>query len=171
MHVFMHGRFGRNIDTSFFSQIFTRGERIAEFGCGNGYFCKYLKEYASILYCVDINDLAIEEAKKNVKGENIIFLNENSSHTSIEKESLDTVFFANSFHDMDRESTYKEVLRVLKKKGKVVIIDWEKKETEFGPPIDIRMSKEDYLKVFRDFVLEKEFAPGPYHYGLVLRKA
>ena len=51
------------------------------------------------------------------------------------------------------------------------MIDWEKKETDFGPPIVIRLSKEDYLQIFKDFKLEKEFQPSLNHYGLVLKLA
>ncbi len=71
---------------------------------------------------------------------------------------------------MNRSNVYKEILRILKADGIVIIIDWKKEETSFGPPIHIRMSKEDYLDVFKDFKLVKEFVPGPYHYGLLLQR-
>ena len=152
-------------------ELFNKKEVIAELGCGFGFYCNYLKNYATKLYCVDIDKEAIEEAKKELEGDNIIFLNEDAANTSIESGSVDTVLFANSLHDMDRESVAREANRILKENGKVIIIDWEKKETEFGPPMHIRMSKEDYLDLFKDYKLEKEFDAGPYHYGLVLRKA
>ncbi len=143
---------------------------IAELGCGAGFYCKYLQKYAEKLYCVDASGEALEEAKKQLSNSNVVFLNEDAAHTSIPSGSIDALLFANSFHDMDREQVYKEAKRILKPSGRVIIIDWEKKETEFGPPMSIRLSKEDYLEIFNDFKLEKEFTPGMHHYGLVLRR-
>ena len=144
---------------------------IAELGCGAGFYCKYLQKLAEKLYCVDASAEAVEEAKKAVNGNNVIFLVEDASHTSIPSKSIDAVLFANSFHDMKKEQVYNEVKRILKPNGRVVVIDWEKKETDFGPPIAIRLSKEDYLRIFKDFKLKKEFQPSPNHYGLVLKPA
>jgi ubiquinone/menaquinone biosynthesis C-methylase UbiE len=144
---------------------------LAELGCGFGFYCSLLAKYAEKLYCVDINKVAIEEAKTNLNVQNVVFLNEDAAHTSIPSSSINAVLFANSFHDMDKEQVYEEVKRIVKPNGKVIIIDWDKNETEFGPPLNIRLSKEDYLRIFKDFKLEDEFIPGTYHYGLILRRA
>ncbi|MFP3289438.1 MAG: class I SAM-dependent methyltransferase [Candidatus Micrarchaeota archaeon] len=141
---------------------------VAELGCGAGFYCKYLQKLAEQLYCVDSSAEAIEEAKKAVNGSNVIFLVEDAAHTSIPSKSVDAILLANSFHDMQKDEVYNEIKRILNDSGKVVIIDWEKKETPFGPPLSIRLSKEDYISIFKDFKLEKEFQPSPNHYGLVL---
>jgi ubiquinone/menaquinone biosynthesis C-methylase UbiE len=144
---------------------------IAELGCGSGFYCKYLQNYAEKLYCVDSNKEAIKELKKRIDNDNTIVLNEDASHTSIPSNTVDAVLFANSFHDMrEREKVYEEALRILKHAGSVIIVDWEKKETSFGPPMSIRMNKEDYIGFFKDFKLEKEFIPGINHYGLVFKR-
>ncbi|MGC8572283.1 MAG: class I SAM-dependent methyltransferase [Candidatus Micrarchaeia archaeon] len=153
----------------FLSDLVGEAKIMAELGCGSGFYCKYLQKYAEKLYCVDMDREALEELKKTA-GNNVIILNEDASHTSISSNTIDLVLFANSFHDMEKEKVYKELLRILKKIGKVIIIDWEKKETTFGPPMRIRMSKEDYIKYFKDFELEKEFVPGQNHYGLVFKR-
>jgi len=141
---------------------------VAELGCGAGFYCKYLQKLAKQLYCVDASAEAIEEAKKAVNGSNVIFLVEDAAHTSIPSKSVDAILLANSFHDMQKDEVYNEIKRILNDSGKVVIIDWEKKETPFGPPLSIRLSKEDYISIFKDFKLEKEFQPSSNHYGLVL---
>jgi ubiquinone/menaquinone biosynthesis C-methylase UbiE len=152
--------------------LINENDTVADLGCGPGYYCQFLVKFTkNKIYCVDKNEEFITEAKRIVKSNNVIFLVEDSSHTSIPSSSIDKVIFANSFHDMEnKEKTYEEVVRILKPNGKIIIIDWKKENTPFGPPIRIRMSKEDYLKIFRDFKLEKEFYVGPYHQGLVLGK-
>ena len=154
----------------YLQEIISKEDTVAELGCGAGFYCQYLKDLAAKVYCVEIDAEAIEEARQNIKADNVVFLNEDAAHTSIPTGSLDAVLLANSFHDMDREAVYQEILRILKQNGKVIIIDWEKTETAFGPPIWIRMSKEDYLSIFKDFKLENEFKPGPYHYGLIFKR-
>ncbi|BDC18665.1 class I SAM-dependent methyltransferase [Acidianus sp. HS-5] len=141
---------------------------VAELGCGPGYYCQYLIKYAEKVYCVDKNKELLEVAKSLTR--DAIFLNEDACKTSIPTSSVDIVLFANSFHDMrDKTKVYEEVKRILKPEGEVIIVDW-KKDASLGPPKNIRMSKEDYLRVFSDFYLEKEFEVGPYHFGLVLKR-
>ncbi|MGC9157140.1 MAG: class I SAM-dependent methyltransferase [Candidatus Micrarchaeia archaeon] len=167
--VFMHRGSGED-PKGYLQEIISKEDTVAELGCGTGFYCQYLKDLAAKVYCVEIDAKAIEEARQNIKAENAVFLNEDAAHTSIPTGSLDAVLLANSFHDMDREAVYQEILRVLKQNGKVIVIDWEKTETAFGPPMWIRMSKGDYLSIFRDFKLEKEFKPSPYHYGLIFKR-
>ncbi|ARM74763.1 class I SAM-dependent methyltransferase [Acidianus manzaensis] len=150
--------------------LISKNDTVAELGCGPGFYCQYLVEYAKKVYCVDKRKEMIEIAKKIAK--NAIFLNEDASNTSIPSSSVDVVLFANSFHDMkDKTKVKEEVKRILNKKGKIIIIDWKKEGTPFGPPESIRMSKEDYVKEFSpEFKLQKEFEVGPYHYGLILQR-
>jgi len=167
----MNEDFRKNFENpeSYLPSLLERGQTIAELGCGNGFYCQYLQKYADKLYCVDSFCPALEEAKKKVT--NAIFLCEDASKTSIPSNSVDVVLLANSFHDMEnKDEVVKEIKRILKKGGKVIIIDWEKKDTGFGPPLYVRMSEEEYLNFFKDFKLINKFKPTNYHYGLVLIK-
>ncbi len=150
----------------YINNLFDRNDNvILDYGCGVGFYCRYLRRFASKLYCIDIDEEALEEVKKNISG--AITLTDVST---IPDHSVDVVFFANSFHDMNREEVVKSVERIIKESGRIIVIDWNKEKTEFGPPLSIRMSKEDYIKAFPDFKLEKEFESEPNHYGLVLKR-
>ncbi len=153
-----------NNPESYISSLFDRNDNIiVDYGCGTGFYCEYLKRFASKLYCVDIDINALEEVRKKV--ENVIIL---SDLSSIPDKSVDIVFLANSFHDMDKKEAINNIERIIKDNGKVIIIDWKKEKMNIGPPLSIRMSKEDYLKEFSNFKLDKEFDSELYHYGLVL---
>lgn len=170
-HRYMSDDFRKTIENpeNYLSKILSKDLVIAELGCGNGFYCQYLKDYASKLYCVDSFCPALEEAK--LKAPSAIFLCEDASHTSIPTNTIDVVLFANSFHDMkNKEEVVNEVKRILKSQGLVIIIDWEKKETRYGPPLWVRMSEEEYLRYFKDFKLVNKFKPSEYQYGLVLMK-
>ncbi|TRM75376.1 class I SAM-dependent methyltransferase, partial [Sulfolobus sp. A20-N-F8] len=78
------------------SVITNKGVVIVDYGCGNGFYCKYLVQYASKLYCIDVNVIALEEVKRKIS--NAITLTDSKT---IENKSVDYILFANSFHDME----------------------------------------------------------------------
>ena len=67
-----------------------------------------------------------------------------------------------------KDSILNEAKRVLKKTGKIVVIEWDNSEP-LGPQSDYRISKEDLKELAKNvsLVLEKEFTAGSSHYGLV----
>ena len=117
----------------------------------------------------------ISVARKRVHGRAVRFLEEDSSSISLPDSSADTVFMANSFHDMDRDRAAKEITRILRPKGRIVIVDWRKGASvhgkqHAGPPDSLRMSEEEYLAWFPGFRITKRFNPGHSHFGLVISR-
>jgi len=105
-------------------------------------------------------------------GNNVFHIVSDAAKTPMPSSSVDVVFMANSFHDMnDKNAVYGEILRMLKPSGRVIVIDWKKEQSLLGPPLSIRMSEEDYLKQFKEFRLATRFQPSPSHYGMALQRA
>ncbi|MCW1297643.1 MAG: methyltransferase domain-containing protein, partial [Candidatus Rehaiarchaeum fermentans] len=73
----------------FLPRLLSKGV-IVDYGCGNGFYCKYLVNYATKLYCIDVNVIALEEVKRKVS--NAITL---TSPKQIEDKSVDIILFAN----------------------------------------------------------------------------
>jgi len=66
----------------------------------------------------------------------------------------------------------KEAYRLLKIGGKLIIIDWKRVSTPFGPPMADRTKPEE-IKGFAQtagFKLVDEFEAGRYHYGMMFVK-
>ena len=59
--------------------------------------------------------------------------------------------------------------KMLKPNGEVVMIDFDKKETPVGPPLEMRIAREDLIKQMTSngFRLAKEHTFLPYQYFLV----
>lgn len=145
---------------------------IADLGCGEGYYCDFFRVYASRLYCVDIDEAAIEEVRRRFGNYgNITILNEDIISTSIPSDSVDLAFMSNVFHDIeDKEAVVKEVNRILKPGGRLIIIEF-KKDVMFGPPFKLRPEEvEQYFNKW-GFIREDYAEVSPYHYMLVLKKA
>lgn len=72
-------------------------------------------------------------------------------------------------HDNERliHNLY-DAIRVLKLNGFFCIIDWEKKETEMGPSINERISKEEMIQTCVDanFIHVEDIDINADHYGL-----
>ena len=144
---------------------------IADIGCGRGYYAQYLIGYSSLLYCVDIDKEELTAAESRFKGygKRVRFL---VSTSAIPAGSVDVILYANSFHDIgDKDGASEEADRILKPRGRIIVVDWKKDTVPFGPPRSIRMDEADYLGFFSGFKTMKRFEPDQRHFGLVLRRA
>ncbi len=160
-------------NSSFLDEIFKNMEAkvIVDLGCGSGFYAKKLRQFASVLYCIDSSEEMISVARKGVKDDKLIFLCEDSAKTSLPDSSVDVVFMGNSFHDMDKGKTSAEVARILRSDGSVVVVDWKKEGENMsmrGPPGSMRMTENDYLKWFSGFQVTKRFNVGNQHFGIVM---
>ena len=158
-------------------------QKVAELGCGNfGFFTFPLARLVGRngkVYAVDILKSSLTEIKTRALKENLpqiipIWSNlEIYKGTAIEAGGLDAALLINILHQSDkRADILREAFRMLKTGGKLLIVDWNNNDSPLGPAPDRRL-KLDALKaaVTRlGFDIKEEFAAGPYHYGLLLKK-
>lgn len=156
---------------------------VADFGCGaSGRYvfgaCKFVGKYG-LVYAVDILKTSLESVFRKAKTENLTNVKtiwsdlEILNATSIESNSVDvgllitTLYQSNKKAEIVREST-----RMIKKYGKLVVVEWRNISLPFGPPSENRVSEESVKNMASrlGLKLETEFFAGPYHYGLVFVK-
>ena len=152
--------------------------KVADFGCGAGYFTIPLARRVGgngVVYAVDVLEPALESVRGRARIFSILNIEtlrgnlEKDKGSGIEAGSLDMVLLANIlFQSKLKNDILKEAKRVLKKTGKIVIIEWNT-DTPLGPGTGYRISKENLKDLAKEveFVLEKEFNAGSSHYGLV----
>jgi len=149
----------------------------ADFGSGSGGWAVPLArklEYGKV-FAVDLLEepLSSLEAKaKLVKIENIkTILADVENESGIWDYSCDLVLMTNLlFQCEDKKKVLQEGKRVLKKGGRILVVDWSK-ETALVPKGKL-VSLVKLKEIARElgFKAEKEFTAGPYHFGLVLVK-
>ena len=154
-----------------------KGMVAADFGCGAGGWAiplaKKLEE--GKIYAIDILEEPLSALRAKIKLEKIF--NIETIKSDVEKtsrlisESCDLVLMTNLlFECEDKKSVLEEGKRVLKKGGKILIVDWQKDN-----PLTKEIEKVDFEKIKKiakeiGLKLEKEFEAGVYHYGLVFSK-
>ncbi len=157
--------------------------KVADFGSGAyGHFvfpAAQLVGKRGTVYAVDILKPALEAISKKAKQEN--FSNivtvwsdlEVFKATKIETESLDVGLLINNLYvSRKRAEMLRECIRMIKKGGKLLIVEWEDSSSPFGPPTEERV-KIDSLKNAGEKLhlkIENSFSAGQYHYAVVFTK-
>jgi len=147
----------------------------ADFGCGSGYFTVLLAQKVKKVYAIDIQKEMLSFVENKIKrlGINNIELRlSRPNAVPLEDETVNFLMSVNTLHEFDDKSRMiKEMKRVIKHKGNLLLVDFKKQETDFGPPIGIRVAKEKAIRLFKgeNFALigTKDL---PYHYLLAFLK-
>jgi len=159
-------------------QLKLKKEMIAcDFGCGSGGWvlplAKKLEE--GTIYAIDILEEPLSALKARVKLEKILNIEiiraDVEKRTPLSSNSVDLVLMTDLlFECEDKKMVLEEGKRVLKKGGKILVVDW-KKDSPLGPE-ESRISAEDVKKIAKDLnlKLEREFEAGIYHWGLIVVK-
>lgn len=160
------------------------GMRIADFGCGSGYFTVILAEKvgpSGKVYALDILESALDmiRAKAHAHGlENMEIIRANLEvlgGSGLADSSQNMVLMANIlFQSSKKKDIIREGARVLKNGGKMIVIDWDSKSkvNGLGPPDGIRPDKLEVKSTIESegLVFEKELDAGKFHFGLIFKK-
>ncbi|ADK15998.1 class I SAM-dependent methyltransferase [Clostridium ljungdahlii] len=145
---------------------------LIDIGCGIGYFTIPASKIITngnvigVDIMTEILDIAREKAGDI---SNIEFKKSEEYSFPVEDSSIDYVFVCNVVHEIeDKVRFFTEAKRVLKDKGYVYIIDWDKRDMKDGPPANERISKEEVRNLVEtlDFTFLEEVNINTEHYGL-----
>jgi len=152
------------------------GEIIADIGAGSGYFTFRLARHVSergTIYAVDVTPdmiLHINRVIRDLKVTNVASILADPDDPLLPVASVNRFFFSDSWHHIENQTKYLSLMKkMLKPNGEVVMIDFDKKETPVGPPLKMRIAREDLIKQMTSngFRLAKEHTFLPYQYFLI----
>ncbi len=157
------------------------GERVADLGAGSGHFVKALSRLvgpSGKVYAVEIqrnlaeaiSDMARKERLSNV--ESLWGDLEEDGGIKLADGTLDATLFSNTLSLVeDRTSALCEAKRVLRKGGKLLVIEWADGSGGLGPSLDLLIMEENMKKMGEEsgFIFERNFPAGDHHYGLSFR--
>lgn len=97
------------------------GKKAADIGCGTGVLTRKLAQSGAIITGVEPSEKLLELAKK--ENSEIIFKKGSAEESGLESGVYDIVTVMRAWHWFDRENTIKEVKRLLKPEGILIVID------------------------------------------------
>jgi ubiquinone/menaquinone biosynthesis C-methylase UbiE len=158
-----------------------RGDKVADFGCGAGYFSIPIAVVVGDggeVYAFDVLPSAIEATASYAKVsgvDNVI-----TKRVNLEKEngtiladgSVDWVIIKDVlFQNKGRQIILKEANRVLRSGGNILVMEWNNNSI-IGPERKTRLDIKDVMEMIfsQGFVFKKQSTAGDYHYVIVATK-
>lgn len=159
-----------------------KGYKVADIGTGSGYFTGLLSKKVGEdgkVYAVDIEKGMIEYIEKRVQKEglnNIKTILSKPDDPLLSESDVDVIFICNTYFIIKKRVDYLKILiNVLKKGGRLAIVDFQGVDFSIAPPlppIEMRVSKEKTVEevLKAGFKLEAEYYFLPYQYFLIFAK-
>ena len=154
------------------------GMVFVDVGCGDGFFTILAAQLVGAkgrVYAVDTDASAVERLKRKADEKclaNVKAVVAEAEETVFCEGCADVVFYSIVLHDFhDPAKVLLNAKRMLKPSGRLVDLDWKKKQTEIGPPVRIRFSEEQAERLIKNagFNVESVRDAGRDHYVVVAK--
>lgn len=154
------------------------GETACDIGSGPGYFTLRLARAigpSGFVYAIDVEARmlqALRERLERARVRNVAPVLALSDDPLLPPGACDVVLVVNTYHLFpDRAGYLKRLRQSLKPRGRIVNVDYQRRPTPIGPPLDHRVARETFLSEAKAAGLslagEQSFLP--YQYFVVLQ--
>ncbi len=154
------------------------GTAFADLGCGEGFFAlpaaRMVGETGHV-YAMDINPEAVERLAETATEEglaNISVMTGAGEDDIFCEACADVVFLGVVFHEFhDASLALRNARAMLRPGGRLIDLDWKKKPTEKGPPLEERVDEDMAVRLISKagFKVETVKDMGPWHYLITAR--
>lgn len=132
------------------------GDIMADIGCGIGYFsipATKIVQGSGKVFALDVLPEMLQEVETKAK-ENSCFNIETvlteENNFMLEEGKISFAFICNVLHETENLVEFlTQVKKIISSKGKIAIIDWQKIDTEDGPPLEHRLDELELLKLLK----------------------
>ncbi len=151
------------------------GDSVVDIGAGTGYFTRRFAQAVlpgGVALGLDIEHSLVNYMKEDARKLNLTNYDAKvvmPDDPELEPQSADVVFLCNTYHHIDNRTDYfRRISKSLKPGGRVVVVDYYKKEMPEGPPQRHKLSKEAVLQEFKEagYRLLRSHDFLPYQYFL-----
>ncbi len=155
------------------------GMKVGDLGAGSGHYSRAaagVVGHSGKVYAIDVQEDVLKHLKLNshIHHQSIIDTIwgdiEKPGGTHLRDASLDAVILANTLFQIEnRFGLLKEIKRILKPGGKLMVVDWAGSYGGMGPVPEKVVTESDTEAFFINggFHKVKSFRAGPHHYGII----
>jgi ubiquinone/menaquinone biosynthesis C-methylase UbiE len=152
------------------------GVTVADVGAGSGYFAVRLAEAvggSGRVLAVDISPDMILHMNRRLRDagiRNVQTVLSAPDDPLLADSTVDLFFICDTWHHIDERPKYLALLkRMLRPGGRIAIVDFQKRPLSFGPPLEMKIAREDVVKELAaaGFRLAAEHGFLPHQYFLV----
>lgn len=150
------------------------GDVVADIGAGTGYFTRRFAVAvgpSGKALGLDIEPSMVAYMKKDAQK---LGLNNYEARVvapddpGLREESVDVIFICNTYHHIENRVAYlKNLIPALKPGGRIIIVDFYKKDFPVGPPPEMKLSeeevKEEFLRAGYQLSGQLDFLPYQYY--------
>lgn len=156
------------------------GDVVVDIGAGTGYFTRRFATVVGLrgkAIGLDIETTMVTHISNEAKKHGIANLTARQvppNDPQLEPQSVDVVFICDTYHHLQDRVAYARLLATaLKPGGRVVIVDFHKRELPIGPPVEWKLTPEAVTEEFRQagFQLTRSVDFLPYQYFLEFSQA
>ena len=155
------------------------GETVADIGAGSGYFALRIAPRVvpgGHVYAVDVSPEMVRHLNQRVHASGIVNLSTILAppDNPLLPRPVDRVLFVNVWHHIENQPAYLSLLKkALKPGGQIVMIDFHKRDLPVGPPIAMRIAREDLIRQMQThgFKVRAEHTFLPYQYFVIFEAA
>jgi ubiquinone/menaquinone biosynthesis C-methylase UbiE len=155
------------------------GEIVADIGAGSGYFTMRLARHVGAtgrVYAVDVSPDMIRHLHARVREAGLLNISPILAPPDdpLLPQAVDRFVIVNVWHHVEDQAGYLERMKkLLRPGGRVVMIDFHKRELPVGPPVAMKIARDDLIRQMgaHGFRVAAEHTYLPYQYFLVFETA
>ncbi len=130
-------------------------EVVADLGCGTGYITIPLAPHVTKVYAIDAQQAMLDRLAERVPegyGGKVVTVLAELPPLPLADLSIDRAVMVNVVHEIDDlPLLHSELQRCLRAGGRLSIVDFPRRDTSFGPPLEERLSEEQVMEAFSSF--------------------
>lgn len=149
------------------------GKTIIDIGAGTGYFSFPLAKAGAKVIAADVDDRFLKfikekQEKLGISNQQILPKKVPYDSPDLKNGEVDMAIIVNTYHHIENRTAYFSKVKMgLKPGGELVVIDFFKKETPFGPPVNMKLSEEQVIAElktagFKEFDTNQKLLPYQY---------
>jgi len=155
------------------------GMRVADLGAGSGAYSIAASKYVGNtghVYAIEVQKELVKKLESEIKDYGASNVEciwgdiENKHGTKMADQSMDVVIISNVlFQVEDKLGLIDEARRILKKGGRLLLVDWVESLGGFGPSKMDVVSEDTAKDLFikRGFKLQEKITTSEHHYGII----